>query len=144
MKAYQIKIVVKKTKPPVWRRCMIPAGITFAQLSILLNNIMRLEIRSPYMFEFYQRRIRLWEDNTDTPFQHSWQYDWTDASETYINEYMEQEEWFSYSFADGVSYRVTIEKMLDISTNAPSVIKYKEIGKSLWCCSDFYFVEAVS
>lgn len=127
MKAYQIKIVVKKTKPPVWRRCMIPAGITFAQLSILLNNIMRLEIRSPYMFEFYQRRIRLWEDNTDTPFQHSWQYDWTDASETYINEYMEREEWFSYSFADGVSYRVTIEKILDISTNAPSVIKYKGI-----------------
>lgn len=106
---------------------MIPAGITFAQLSILLNDIMRLEIRSPYMFEFYQRRIRLWEGNTNTPFQHSWQYDWTDASETYINEYMEQEEWFSYSIADDASYRVTIEKVLDISANSPSVIKYKGI-----------------
>lgn len=106
---------------------MIPAGITFAQLSILLNDIMRLKIRSPYMFDFYQRRIRLWEDNTNTPFQHSWQYDWTEASETYINEYMEQEEWFSYSIADGASYRVMIEKILDISTNAPSVIKYKGI-----------------
>ena len=26
MKAYQIKIILKNSKPPVWRRCLIPVG----------------------------------------------------------------------------------------------------------------------
>lgn len=34
MKTYQIKMAVKKVKPLVWRRCLIPSGITFAQLKL--------------------------------------------------------------------------------------------------------------
>ena len=40
MKAYQVKITVKGSHPPFWRRCIIPAGITFSQLAVLLNEIM--------------------------------------------------------------------------------------------------------
>ena len=32
MAGYQIKIMLHGTKPPVWRRVIIPAGITFSQM----------------------------------------------------------------------------------------------------------------
>ncbi|HIZ74602.1 MAG TPA: plasmid pRiA4b ORF-3 family protein, partial [Candidatus Mediterraneibacter stercoravium] len=34
------KIPIKGSHPPIWRRCIIPAGITFSQLAVLLNEIM--------------------------------------------------------------------------------------------------------
>ena len=30
MKAYQLKIAIKNSKPLVWKRCRVPAGITFS------------------------------------------------------------------------------------------------------------------
>ena len=33
MEFYQLKIIRKGTKPPVWRRCLVPSNITFAQQS---------------------------------------------------------------------------------------------------------------
>lgn len=32
MKGYQLKITLKGTSPPVWRRIWIPAGMTFRNL----------------------------------------------------------------------------------------------------------------
>ena len=40
MNAYQLKISVKNSKPLRWRRCIIPAGITYSQLSLLLSSLM--------------------------------------------------------------------------------------------------------
>lgn len=40
MKAFQLKIVIKNSKPPIWRRLIVPAGITFSQLSMILNKAM--------------------------------------------------------------------------------------------------------
>lgn len=40
MKAFQLKIAIKNSKPPIWRRVIVPAGITFSQLSLILNEVM--------------------------------------------------------------------------------------------------------
>ena len=40
MKAYQFRIEIKNSKPPIWRRCIVPAGITFSQLSVVLDMVM--------------------------------------------------------------------------------------------------------
>ena len=37
MKAYQLKIAIKNSKPLVWKRCRVPAGITFSQLAPILE-----------------------------------------------------------------------------------------------------------
>ena len=40
MKAYQMKIAIKNSHPPIWRRFIVPAGLSFSQLSIVLNGVM--------------------------------------------------------------------------------------------------------
>ena len=32
MKAYEIKVTIKGSKPPIWRKIIIPEGINFMQL----------------------------------------------------------------------------------------------------------------
>ena len=125
MKAYQIKIAVKNTKPPVWRRCIIPSGITFAQLSVILNEITGWNFGSYYEFEFYHRKQQLRENLDDEYFYPTWQYDLLESSETYIDEFMEQEEWFSYYAREERSYRVTIEKTVETEGAYPVVLKWK-------------------
>lgn len=125
MKVYQIKIEVKNVTPPVWRRCMIPSGITFAQLSVILNAITGWNMECYYEFEFYHRKQQLRENHDDTLFRPNWQYDLLEASETYIDEFMEQEEWFSYLMRDDYRYRITIEKTLESDAAFPCVLKYK-------------------
>lgn len=37
MKAYQLKIAINDSHPPIWRRLVVPAGISFSQLTVILN-----------------------------------------------------------------------------------------------------------
>ena len=61
MNAYQLKISVKNSKPLRWRRCIIPAGITYSQLSLLLSSLMEQSQEKPFSFEFYHAKIRFRE-----------------------------------------------------------------------------------
>jgi hypothetical protein len=128
MKAYQMKIVIKNSKPPIWRRCIIPAGITFSQLSIILNKVMGWYGGHLSEYEFYHRRLQLREDYEEFDFTPMWDFDLMDSSKTYINDFMEQEEWFTYTydFGDQWQHRVTIEKVIeDYPFHYPQVIKFK-------------------
>lgn len=40
MKAFQLKVMIKNSKPPIWRRVVVPSGITFSQLSMIFNEVM--------------------------------------------------------------------------------------------------------
>lgn len=40
MKAYQLKIQIKDSRPPIWRRVIVPAGLRVSQLSIVLDKVM--------------------------------------------------------------------------------------------------------
>ena len=40
MKAYQLKISIKDVKPPLWRRCMVPVRLSFAQLAEAIHVMM--------------------------------------------------------------------------------------------------------
>ena len=37
MKAYQLKIMIKNSKPPIWRRVIVPAGLSFSQLELMMS-----------------------------------------------------------------------------------------------------------
>ena len=75
MKAYQLKIIIKNTKPPVWRRVSIPSGITFSQLSLLINEIFELEYKHNFQFEFYSCKVQLEEQREGKVFQPNGHYD---------------------------------------------------------------------
>lgn len=40
MKAYQMKIMIKNSHPPIWRRFIVSAGLTFSQFGFILNEVM--------------------------------------------------------------------------------------------------------
>lgn len=127
MKAFQLKIVIKNSKPPIWRRVIVPSGITFSQLSIIINEVMGWCGYHAFDFEFYHKKVRLSEDVRDLPDWYD-EYDYLEASETFIREYLEENDWFTYIYdlGDDWQHRVTIEKVLEnYEYNYPQVIKYK-------------------
>lgn len=127
MKAFQLKIVIKNSKPPIWRRVIVPAGITFSQLSIILNEVMGWCGCHMFEFEFYHREIRLVEEADEFDIGYG-PFNYIEASTTYIIEYLEGNDWFTYTYdlGDDWQHRVTIEKILDNYENEyPQAIKFK-------------------
>ncbi len=127
MQAFQLKIAIKNSKPPIWRRVIVPAGITFSQLSMILNEVMGWSGYHLFEFEFYHLELRIIEGADEFEMGYG-PYDFVEASSTYIREYLEEIDWFTYTYdlGDDWQHRVTIEKILeDYEYNYPKVIKYK-------------------
>lgn len=125
MKAYQLKIMIKNSHPPIWRRVIVPARLTFSQLSFILNEVMGWCGGHLSQFEFYHLGIVVEENPEDM--------DWfdkevLDAAETLIEPFLDSEDWFTYlyDFGDYWEHRVEIENILPkYECNYPVVLKYK-------------------
>ena len=59
--SYQLKVIEKNTKPIIWRRIDVPAGITFSTLSVILNYLLGFDGPADYEFEFFRRKLQLRE-----------------------------------------------------------------------------------
>ena len=127
MKAYQFKVTIKDTHPPIWRRVIVPAGISFNQLTLILNRVIGWcgYHLSSYIFqnlhlEFEddpEEDFRIWSDN-----------EILDAAEYLIDDYVEAVKSFTYyyDFGDDWSHLVQVEKVIpDYENNYPVVLKYK-------------------
>lgn len=126
MKAFQLKIMIKNSKPPIWRRVVVPAGITFSQLSVILNEVMGWRGYHLFQFEFYHQGLCVMENAEE--FDDFGQYDYIEASTTCIDEVLKRIDWFTYVYdlGDDWQHRVTVEKILDDwELNYPQVLKYK-------------------
>ena len=113
MNAYQLKAAIKNQKPTVWRRCIVPGGITYSQLSLVLTEIMGRGEEGDFEFEFYQKKIRFGESREDKSLRVDYYYSVAEASEFYIDELLDTEDWFSFYYGDQLKLRVTIEKRLE-------------------------------
>ena len=125
MKAYQIKITVKGSHPPIWRRCIIPAGITFSQLAVLFNEIVGWKGYHLFAFQFHDLGICVEEIDEDYA---DMDYDLEEATETLIDPYMEHVKWFTYcyDFGDDWEHRIDIESVItDCEYTHPVVLKAK-------------------
>lgn len=128
MKAYQFRIEIKNSKPPIWRRCIVPAGTTFSQLSLIFDIVMGWSGYHLSRFGFYHLGLQLEEEDVLFDFLPRGDFSLLDSSKTYINEYMERESWFTYTydFGEHWDHRVTIEKIIiDYPNNYPIVTKCK-------------------
>ena len=113
MEFYQLKITRKGTKPPIWRRCLVPANITFAQMAVVLEEILEYETSSSYEFEFFQKKVQVREWTEGGKTVTGWQYDFMSAADTFVNDLMDTEKWFTFRVhADEKlpEYRADIEK----------------------------------
>lgn len=128
MKAYQLKIQIKNSHPPIWRRLIVPAGLSFSQLAVILNEAMGWCGYHLFSFEFYHLGIHV-EDNVEEYDDFGWSdYEREEADETLIDTYLDTEGWFTYiyDFGDDWQHRVTVEKILeDYDKNYAQILKYK-------------------
>lgn len=123
MKAYQLKVMIKNSKPPIWRRIIVPAGLSFSQLELVLNETMGWNGGHLGSFEFRASGVQI-EESFDDFFM----TDAIDATETIIDDFLDEADWFSYiyDFGDWWDHRVTVEKVIfDYPHNYPQVIKIK-------------------
>lgn len=123
MKAYQLKVNVKDSKPPVWWRILVPAGISFSAFSLILNELIGLPDEA-FSFVFHNR-VRLLEPDEEHPLDTNSQWAAADASGCQLNGLLEEGTTFSY--ISGLSaFRITVEGLdnrLEISH--PYLLKYR-------------------
>lgn len=123
MKAYQLKVMIKNSKPPIWRRVIVPTGLSFSQLELVLNETMGWSGGHLSSFEFRSLGLRIEE-----PFDDDFMFDALDATEVIIDDFLDDAEWFSYiyDFGDWWDHRVTVEKILyDYPLRYPQIVKIK-------------------
>ena len=49
---YQFRIVLKETKPPIWRRIQVPDNYSFKDLHVVIQNLMDWEVYAGSSYEF--------------------------------------------------------------------------------------------
>lgn len=126
MKTYQLKVVVKNSKPPIWRRCLIPSGITFSHLAFLLEMITESEICEEYRFYFYKAKSVIFEPEDPGRMKEMYDYDYICAPDTYIDNMMESESRFVFESIDGDIFKVEIEKSFEYDSSTPVIVKQKD------------------
>lgn len=128
MKAYQIKVTIKDSKPPVWRRMLIPAGITFHQLSNMINVAMEWGGYHLYNFSFSKLGVHFQEKNDDWDMMSIIPMETLDSREHFIDSYLESQKSFTYTYDFGDDWRhvITVEDVIeDYDQDCAQVIKFK-------------------
>jgi uncharacterized protein YecA (UPF0149 family) len=127
MKAYQLKISLKGTKPLIWRRIIVPSGITFEQLHETIIDAMGWIGYHLYEFQLPDLETKI-VDNLEEYDCYDDLYDPVDARNTLIDSMLERSKWFTYvyDFGDWWEHRIDYEKCIENYPNSyPTVIKAK-------------------
>lgn len=128
MKAYQIKVTIKGSKPPVWRRMIIPSGITFQQFSQMINTAMEWGGYHLYSFDFAKLGTYFQEKTDDWDMMPFGNTETLDAVEYQIDSYIEIQKSFTYTydFGDDWKHMITVEDVIeDYDQACACVIKFK-------------------
>ena len=127
MEFYQLKITRKGTKPPVWRRCLVPADTDFAKLAAMLEDILEYADTENYEFEFFQKKLRLQNLEAQTVEATKGSYEYAEAKGRQIAELLDTEAWFTFRVKgmELPEYRTDIEKKITDEEKAgtPEILK---------------------
>ncbi len=113
MRAYRFKMIIKNTKPPIWRRVFVPSGLTFSQLAHVINAIFELEEDEDFEFEFYQEKVHLREEKQGRSFCPKFDYSLQEASSTILEDYFEVKAWVTYRCGNEMSFRIEGEGIVE-------------------------------
>ena len=95
MKAYQLKIQIKNSHPPIWRRVVVPSGITFEGLAEILNITMGWIGYHLHSFEFFHSGISVEMKSDELNFFEDMNSESLDEQETVIDIFLERESSFT-------------------------------------------------
>ncbi|MDW2797893.1 plasmid pRiA4b ORF-3 family protein [Clostridium boliviensis] len=123
MGAYQLKITIKGSKPPIWRRILVPEGITFETLHHMIQASLCWSGQYPYQFEFRSEKVRVASDKVE----HSEKYKYLPADGT-IDGQISKDTKFTYVSFNAGSWEfvvLTEDYLEECQDNSAKVIKYK-------------------
>jgi hypothetical protein len=103
---YQLKVVLKHTKPPVWRRIQVPGSTTLASLHAVIQVAMGWTNSHLHQFEIKQRSYGEIDDDAPEAL--------LEAADFTLAEVVDAGDRFDYlyDFGDDWSHAVTVEKVL--------------------------------
>lgn len=145
-KGYQIKVSIADFKPNVWRRVIIPHGITYSQLYYIISIVFRIKdlyYADVFEFEYYKDHLVIREGTSLLTFDSSTTFIDSDfehrkrcrlyignssRSSMHINQFLQdQEEQDLYDMLGfGTEILIEIEKKLDVvPASYPVLVKLK-------------------
>lgn len=126
MKGYQLKITIKGSKPPIWRRVVVPEQITFHQLHQVIQEAFGWWDYHLHEFEFKKLGllIKKMEEPDDLAEQRSARIEGEDNQ---IDRLITENPRFVYiyDFGDTWEHQILMEKEVDYDFSYPQVLKYK-------------------
>lgn len=129
MKAYQLKIGLKHTSPPIWRRVLVPGNMNFYDLHRIIQTIYQWD--GDHLFEFCSRQPEFYLTAADDDGR-SWgiydekqSYPMDVVTLSLMFKYVDKLE-YKYDFGAGWVHTISVEKEIDnYDSEHPAVIKYK-------------------
>lgn len=120
----QLKITLKWTKPPIWRRVLVDKKTTFFELHQIIQIAMGWGNYHLYEFKINNNRVGEPEEEFDDFFYGG---KLVDASTVTLDSFIAdtgEKFVYEYDFGDGWEHQLTVEKFLprDSKTNYPSCI----------------------
>lgn len=123
MGAYQLKITIKGSKPPIWRRILVPEGITFAKLHQVIQTAFSWSNEHLYQFEFRSEGVRVvpFEENESKKFQYILAEETIDKLVSATSKFT-----YTYDFGDNWEHVIAVEEVVsDYKETHAQVIKFK-------------------
>lgn len=111
---YQLRVALKGTRPPIWRRFQVSPSMKLSRLHVVLQVIMGWDDSHLHMFTKGRRRFMLpnpWMDDVD-PFGGA---RFLDERKCRIGQLLTREnDWieYEYDFGDSWHHRITLQKIL--------------------------------
>lgn len=115
---YQLKITIKDSHPPIWRRILVPSHITFYDLDDIIEAVFGWQHDHMFSFNFGSR----WAEFIGTPIPEE-----DDNAEECIDGWLEEGSSFryTYDFGDDWVHTIKVEKEVPYEKRYPQVIKFK-------------------
>ena len=116
-KIYQLKVTLRDSKPPIWRRIQVPADITLHRLHLILQVVMGWGNYHLYGFRIKGRDFGE-PDTEDDIFN----LNLVNSHRTKLNKVLTKEKTqfiYDYDFGDSWEHRIVLEKILPVDPDKP-------------------------
>ena len=109
--AYQLKVMLLETDPPIWRRLLVPADVTLGDLNYILQAAMGWT--NSHLYEIRGGGVGWSTPNPDA----GWGGDFMDARKARLGDILEdigtKTLKYLYDFGDGWEHTIKIERLID-------------------------------
>jgi len=123
---YQLKVTLNGSKPPIWRRILVPSNINLASFHVVLQIVMGWSDSHLHQFISGSTMYGIPDDESGGDFG----FEINNENEYNLSQLLRKEKdslIYEYDFGDGWEHKIILEKVLphDTSLDVPRCIKGK-------------------